>query len=248
LRRPSKGLFLSSLSAGLDIGFSLFLMATMLTVIAGKFSAPFVHMLVSLMYSVGFILVILGRSELFTEHTALAVLPVLDRQASLFSLLRIWGIVFFGNITGAIIFSFIVSWIGPPLGLIETWAFAEIAHGLLDHVWWVIFISAIIAGWLMGELAWLLAAGRDTISQILFVFIVTTAIGFLNLHHSIAGTVEVLAGVITSPTLTLKDFLHFLLLSSLGNACGGVIFVAIIKYGHATQKSKESSDDLQTNG
>ena len=88
-------------------------------------------------------------------------------------------------------------------------------------------------------MAWLLAAGRDTISQILFVLIVTTAIGFLNLHHCIAGTVEVLAGVITSPTLFLEDFLRFLLLSSLGNAFGGVIFVAVIKYGHATQTTKK---------
>ncbi|MFZ5907057.1 MAG: formate/nitrite transporter family protein [Nitrospirota bacterium] len=235
LNRPVGGLFLSSLSAGLDIGFSLLLMATMLSATSGIFSPPVVHILVSVMYSVGFILVILGRSELFTEHTALAVLPVLDRKASLADLFRIWAVVFTGNITGAIVFSCIISWMGPELGIINLWAFAEIAHSLLDHAWWVIFVSAVIAGWLMGELAWLLAAGRDTISQVLFVFVVTTAIGFLNLHHSIAGTVEVVTGILTSSELHLKDFLRFSFLSTTGNAFGGVIFVAIIKYGHAMQ-------------
>jgi formate/nitrite transporter FocA (FNT family) len=240
LKRPARGLFLSSLSAGLDIGFSLLLMATMLTVVDGMLSKPLVHILLSFMYSFGFILVILGRSELFTEHTALAVLPVLDRKASLVELSRIWVLVFAGNITGATIFSFLVSWIGPALGIIESWAFSEIAHSLLDHAWWIIFVSGVIAGWLMGEVAWLLAAGRDTISQVLFVFVITSAIGFLNLHHSIAGTVEVLCGVLTSPNIDLIDFLRFLFLSATGNAFGGVIFVALIKYGHAIQTSEKS--------
>lgn len=81
------------------------------------------------------------------------------------------------------------------------------------------------------------SAGRDTISQVLFVWLVTTAIGFLNLHHSIAGTVEVLSGVIIDPDLTYIDFGRFLVNSTAGNACGGVIFVALIKYGHAIQSS-----------
>jgi len=240
LKRPARGLFLSSLSAGLDIGFSLLLMATMLTAVEGIFSKPVIHILLSLMYSIGFILVILGRSELFTEHTALAVLPVLNRKASIAELSRIWILVFTGNITGATIFSFLVSWIGPALGIIEPWALSEIAHGLLDHAWWIIFISGVIAGWLMGELAWLLGAGRDTISQVFFVTLVTSAIGFLGLHHSIAGTVEMLCGVITSNNLGFIDFLRFLLPATTGNAFGGVIFVALIKYGHAIQTSEKS--------
>jgi formate/nitrite transporter FocA (FNT family) len=233
LKRPSGGLFVSSVSAGLVIGFSLLLMAAMLTVVNGAFSRPVIHILLSVMYSVGFILVIMGRSELFTEHTTLAVLPVLDRRASIIELLRLWGIVFTGNITGAIIFTIIATWISPLLGIIEPWAFIQIAGSLLDHDSWLIFVSSVFAGWLMGELTWLLAAGRDTISQVFFVCLVTTAIGFLNLHHSIAGTVEVLSGVILSPDINLLDFLKFLFFSTTGNAIGGVVFVALIKYGHA---------------
>jgi formate/nitrite transporter FocA (FNT family) len=43
--------------------------------------------------SSGFLFVILGRSELFTEHTTLAVLPVLDGRASLRQLGRLWGLI-----------------------------------------------------------------------------------------------------------------------------------------------------------
>ena len=242
LKRPTGGLFVSSVSAGLVIGFSLLLMASMLTAVDGTVSQTFTRIILAGMYSIGFVLVIMGRSELFTEHTTLAVLPVLDRRASLLQLLRLWSIVFAGNITGAIIFTIIVTWISPVLGIAAPWAFVEIARSLIDHDVWVIFISAVFAGWLMGELTWLLAAGRDTISQIFFICLVTSAIGFLNLHHSIAGTVEVLSGVIISPDIPLSAFGKFLSMSAMGNAAGGVIFVAFIKYGHAVQGSDNNEN------
>jgi len=239
LKRPKSGLFLSSVSAGLDVGFSLLLMGSVLTLTKGVFPPAVTHLLVANMYSVGFILVILGRSELFTEHTALAVLPVLDGQATLGELGRVWGIVFAGNVLGAAFFALITWAIGPALGVVEPWALVEIGEKLVRHEWWVILLSAVLAGWLMGELAWLIAAGRDTISQVLFVWLVTTSIGLLGLHHSIAGTVEVLAGVLAGPDVTMGDFGAFLLFTTLGNAAGGVFFVAVIKYGHAIRASDE---------
>ncbi len=242
LKRPAGGLFLSSLSAGLDVGFSLLLMGVALTVSKDALPEPATRFLVANMYSVGFILVILGRSELFTEHTSLAVLPVLDRRASLASLGRLWGVVFGGNIVGATIFAAIAAFVGPGMGVIEPWALEEIATKLVDHDAWVIVLSAILAGWLMGELAWLIASGRETVSQLLFVWIIATAIGFAQLHHSIAGTVEVLAGCFVSPDLTMGDFWRFLGLTTFGNAVGGVVFVAIIKYGHAIRHSEQGTD------
>src|SRR6056297_3964939 len=83
LERPTAGLSLSALSAGLDIGFGPLLMAVILTTagVAGTGELT-KQLLLALAYGVGFILVVLGRSELFTEHTALAVLPVLDGKAT----------------------------------------------------------------------------------------------------------------------------------------------------------------------
>lgn len=65
IRRPVGGLFLSGLSAGLDIGFSLFLIAVTKTQVDGVLPRPVVALLLANMYAVGFIFVVLGRSELF---------------------------------------------------------------------------------------------------------------------------------------------------------------------------------------
>ncbi len=235
LERPTGGLLLSGLSAGLDVGFSLFLMGVMTTLTAGALPRPVAEILVANMYAVGFIFVILGRSELFTEHTTLAVLPVLGGRASVPQLLRLWGLIYLSNQAGAAAFAAIAAWVGPALGVIEPWALGKIAHGLVDHPWWVLLAGGVLAGWMMGLLSWLVTAGRDTVSQIFFVWLVTFSLGFSHLPHAVAGTVEVLAGVFSGQGITLADFGRFLALSTLGNIAGGVVFVAILKFAHATQ-------------
>jgi formate/nitrite transporter FocA (FNT family) len=241
IKRPTAGLFISGLSAGLDVGFSLLLMAVMYTMTVGVFSEPVVEILVANMYSVGFIFVILGRSELFTEHTTLAFLPVLNRQASLSALSRLWIVIYTSNLIGAAIFAFLATIIGPALDVIDPMAFEALARPLVEHPWWIILLSGMLAGWMMGLLSWLITASRDTVSQVLLVWLITTGIGLAHLHHSIVGTVEVLAAVFATQGVTLAEFGHFLLWATLGNAIGGLVFVALIKYGHASQEAREGA-------
>ena len=240
-QRPMLGLLLSSLAAGLEIGFSVLLMAVVLTLTLGQLDHLLVELLLANMYSVGFILVIIGRSELFTEHTTLAVLPVLARRFSVLGLARVWAVVFAGNLIGCVIFTSLLVWITPAREVVEPAAFERIAEGLVHTSWWVTLLSAMLAGWLMGEMGWVVAASRDTISQIVCVWFIASAIGFAKLHHSIVGTVEVLAGVFVSDKLTLADYGHFILWTTLGNVLGGVVFVALIKYGHASRAADKAA-------
>jgi formate/nitrite transporter FocA (FNT family) len=249
LERSAGGLFVSALSAGLDIGFSLFLMAVMMTRLQGEsFSPTMAKLLIAIAYAVGFIFVVLGRSELFTEQTTLAVLPVLNRKASLAALVLAWAVVYVANLIGAAVFAALAVVIGPMHGVIERPVFGEIALSLVAHSALSLFLGAVLAGWLMGLMSWLVAASRDTISQVVLVGIIATVIGFATLPHVIAGSVEVLAGVFSGQGVTAQDFGHFLLWSTLGNALGGSVFVALIKYSHAIQSGPpdQPSDEKST--
>jgi formate/nitrite transporter FocA (FNT family) len=238
LERPVVGLFVSGLSAGLDLGFSLFLMAVAVTHADGALPRPMERLLVANLYSVGFIFVILGRSELFTEQTTLAVLPTLRGRASVATLLRLWAVVWVSNMLGAAAFAFLATVVGPSLGVIRLEAFGEIAHRLTDHPWRTILLSGVLAGWLMGLLSWLVAAGRDTISQIVLVWLVTTSIGFASLHHAVLGATEVFSGAFAGRGIGSGDVGRFLLWATLGNTIGGVVFVAILKYGLARPEAQ----------
>lgn len=235
LERPTGGLILSGFSAGLDVGFSVFFMAIAFSMFGADFSDVGVRIFAANLYSFGFILVILGRSELFTEHTTLAVFPVLNRRATVGQLGRLWGLVYASNLAGGVVAAIIATQVGSRLGVAETRAFGMIAEHLLRPDGGVTFASGVLAGWLMGLLSWLLASAKDTMSRIVIVWMITTGIGLAGLHHCIVGTVEVVAGVLVDPALTWSQYGGFLLWATLGNTVGGTLFVAIIKYGHAVK-------------
>ena len=239
LNRPTEGLLLSGLSAGLDIGFGPFLMAIVLTISGDTFSQPVVQILMANAYTVGFIIVVLGRSELFTEHTTLAVVPVLHGQASLFELGRLWGLIYVANLVGGVLFAGLAVLIEPQLGTVDAPAFGVIAHHMVDYSPMATVLAGVLAGWLMGLMTWLVAAGRNTISQVIFVWLLAFVIGISRLPHSIAGSVEVLLGLFAGQGITVGEFASFLLWSTIGNIVGGTVFVALLKYGHGIKGGEE---------
>jgi formate/nitrite transporter FocA (FNT family) len=231
--RPSVSLFLSAVSAGLDLGFSALVVAAVITLVTGVYGAPLTTLLVANAYTIGFIFVVLGRSELFTEHTTLAVLPVLDRQRSVRDLGRVWGIIYAGNLIGGIVFALFAVTIGPAFDIFDIAALDTIVTPYIKHEIGILFGTAVLAGWLMGLLSWLVSAARDSISRIFFVWLVTFVIGFTHIPHSIVGHIEMFAALITLQDVTLAEYFQFMVVASVGNAIGGTVFVALLKYGHA---------------
>jgi formate/nitrite transporter FocA (FNT family) len=240
IERPAGGLLLSSFSAGLDIGFGPFLMAVTATLVHGAFARPITELLMALAYTSGFVLVIVGRSALFTEQTTSAVLPVLAQRVPAWRLLRLWSLVLAGNLAAGALIALFIPYLGQRLGIIEVSALAAIADKLVRHASSVVFLSAIAAGWLMGLLAWLVVASRETMSQIVIVVLVTFIIGIAGLHHSIAGAVEVLMAVFANTGVTLREYARVVSLSIVGNALGGVVFVALLKFGHVRASLRRS--------
>jgi formate/nitrite transporter FocA (FNT family) len=229
LERNAPGLLLSAVSAGLDVGFGPLMVAS---VLAANPSETLGSRLISAVaYAIGFIIVIVGRSELFTEHTTLAILPLLSGRTTVSRVARLWSLVFVGNIVGATGFAAAAAPLGISLGLFQATDVGRMSHQLTDFRAVVIFGSGVAAGWLMGLVSWLVTAARETMAQILIILLVAGAISFLHLHHSIAGSVEVLMGVFVAG-VPFADYLRFLGLATVGNAVGGLVFVGLVKYGH----------------
>jgi formate/nitrite transporter FocA (FNT family) len=235
--RSNWKLFISSFSAGLEIGFSVFLMYILFSLFNGLIHPSALHTLLAFAYPLGFIFVIIGKSELFTEHTTLAVIPVLNGNTSLRSLLILWGVIYAGNLAGGFLFGYTMSIMPERMGIVNEGAFLALAEKLIDHDWEIITASGIFAGWLMGLLSWLITSARDTISRILLVTLITTVIGIGGLHHSIVGSIETFTAWITSVEVIWRDYFHVQIWATLGNILGGVVFVAFIKFSHVKSRS-----------
>lgn len=184
----------------------------------------------ALVYPLGFIICIMSGTELFTEHTATAVYPVLEGKADRLQLLRLWVIVFFGNMLGAVVGALLLA--GTDQVVQAERGYVHIAHHLVEYGNLSLLFSAVLAGWLMALGGWLVLAATPALSQIICIYIVTFLIGVGGLHHSIAGSVEMFTALLISDHFSLLQGLRFIGLAMLGNLIGGSVFVATLNYGH----------------
>ncbi|MFD0864043.1 formate/nitrite transporter family protein [Sungkyunkwania multivorans] len=229
-RDKKTSVFLSALTAGLEIGFSFLLLGILHNILKERVSKDVIFYILAFAYPIGFIIIILSKSLLFTEQTSLLALPVLHKRRSIGELLKLWGIVICGNLIGGYIFAFAGGHIGLALEIISVDSIGEIAYHVTRPHNLIIFGSSIFAGWLMAVLSWLLSSTKETISRIVVIYIITFTVGFAGFHHSIVGNIEVFAGLIFTSELSVADYLSFQGIALLGNAIGGVVFVAALRY------------------
>ncbi|HEV2865588.1 MAG TPA: formate/nitrite transporter family protein, partial [Allosphingosinicella sp.] len=99
LARPLKSLFWSGVAAGFGIMASVWAQAALHHHLP---DAPWREAVAALGYSLGFLIVILGRMQLFTEQTMVAVLPLARAPsgAKLARVAKLWTVVFLGNLIG----------------------------------------------------------------------------------------------------------------------------------------------------
>lgn len=233
-RRSNIGLFLSSISAGLEVGFSILTIGIIYTLFKAEVSPSTLYLMMAIVYPIGYIFVIIGRSELFTEHTVLATIPVLNREATLKSLVTLWIVIYLGNLLGGYIFGFIILQFNEGKHLISPNFFYFVSEKMISYSSGEILVSSIIAGWLMGTLSWLLSSAQDTFSRVVMIFLITFIISIAGLHHCIVGSIEVFMAFFSDANkITGVDFLKFQGITTLGNIIGGVFLVALVKYSHS---------------
>lgn len=246
--RSLGSLFTSAFTAGLEIGISLFVILSAFAMISDVIPSQYAMALSSLLYPIGFIIVVIGQSLLFTEQTSLLSLPVLNKIEPVHKLLRLWGIVIAGNIVGGCLFAALMIGLGLNMQLFSAQDIDAYAEHVLGFAWWVIFGSAVLAGWMMGVAAWLVTSARDTLSRIVLVTLITGSIGFLGLHHSIVGNIEVFSALLYGNTVGLGRYVAFLIVVLIGNTVGGVVFVAVLKnraFLYDVAKKKEQSQEAR---
>jgi formate/nitrite transporter FocA (FNT family) len=196
LRRPARALFASGAVAGASVGLVVLLMGAALAQQAVE-GATF-RVAVGAIYATGFTLAILARTDLFTEYTTISVFPLLTGDAGFGAVARLWALVYLGNMFGGFAVALVGAALGPALDIFAAEDIGGFARDHSRYSWWTIILSGVVAGWLMGMLSWLIAGGRDTTSQIVFIWIIGGPIGFLGLHHAITGGVEMMIAALGS--------------------------------------------------
>jgi formate-nitrite transporter family protein len=229
-RRSVSSLMLSALGAGLIVGFSAMAVGVVSAMVTtGELPLP-LRLAQALVYPLGFVICIVSGTELFTEHTATSLYPALDGRTAMKNVLRVWAVVLTGNLAGATLSAGMLALAEPVIQ--ASVGYATIGEHLMEPGAAALFLSAILAGWLMAMGAWLVLATPPGVAEIASIFVVTFLIGLGGLHHSIAGTAEAVLACLTTDTMGPLDVVRFISIAAVGNLVGGSVFVALLNYGH----------------
>lgn len=239
LERATASLLLSSFASGLAIGFSFLGGGYARTLVAPAYAAA----AASAAYPLGFILVIMARSELFTENTLTPVLPLLHRRdrVTLVKMLRVWGLLLAGNLAGTLLFSWVMARtpaIAEPLKV----SMLQLAERATAPTFSLTLYHAIFAGWLIALLTWVLASTRHTGAQLVLIWLLTAPISAFEFNHSIVGSAEAFYRA-WAGSAQWGPMVSFIVAAVIGNAIGGVMLVAILNYGQVVTERKEKGQE-----
>src|SRR5581483_1617688 len=191
LQRSMMKLLFSGVAGGLTMGLTGLGVASCKSLAGSGATGDFVPYLA---YPLGFIAVIIGRAQLFTENTLYPVVLVLDERRNLGSMFRLWAVVFCANIFGAWLFALLAartSALKPEI-LSQLVALGEAAtSGTPAHIFW----SGVVGGWLIALVAWTVTASHWTIGQLAVIYLLTFLVGVGHFAHCIASSCEILTSV-----------------------------------------------------
>jgi formate-nitrite transporter family protein len=233
LKRTVSSLAWSGIASGLSMGFSL--------VAEGLLRAhlPETHwrpLIAKLGYPFGFLIVVIGRQQLYTENTLTAVLPFMHTPTGekFGKLLRLWAVVLVANLIGALIFA----WVAGTTDVFRPEfkaAFSAIGHEAQEGGFWVLVLRGIFAGWLIALMAWLIPASNKS-SEVAIIVVLAYVVGLAGLPHIIAGSVEVLYLVSTAETSWRAALAGYMLPTLIGNTIGGVTLVAWLNHAQVANE------------
>jgi formate/nitrite transporter FocA (FNT family) len=232
MARPAVSLWWSGVAAGLSISFSLLAQAVLRVHLPDDAWRP---LIVSLGYSVGFVMVVLSRQQLFTETTVTAVLPLMAEftPGNLAKLARMWGIVLVANFAGTL-FAALFCTFTPVLAPELKDAMLQISRAIMTPGWLEMVFKGISSGFLIAAMVWLLPSAEA--SQFHVIVLMTWLIAAGGFMHIIAGSVEAFLLVLNGELHWLAMIGDFMVPVLVGNIIGGTALFALIAYAQVMKE------------
>ncbi len=234
LSRPNTSLIWSGFTAGILISFSVIGEAIFRAHLP---DTSWRFLVENLGYSLGFLLVIMGRMQLFTENTITTVLPLMARFCweCIRNTMRLWSMVLAANVAGAFVAAgFIV--LTPAFTPEVVAAIDELSHHALDMGFFEAFFRAMPAGVLIAALVWMMPSlpSADVIMVVIFTWLIAAG----DFAHVVAGSVEMGYLVLSGQLGLLEGLWGFFLPVLAGNIVGGTVVFTMMAWAQVANELK----------
>jgi formate-nitrite transporter family protein len=230
--RPATSLWWSGVAAGLSISFSLLAQAILQRHLP---DAPWRPLVSSFGYCVGFLMVVLGRQQLFTESTITVVLPALKNFSleNLWRMARLWLIVLVANFAGTL-FAAAFCRYTPVLPPELKESMLEISRTLLPVGWWDMAFRGVTSGFLIAAMVWMIPAAES--AKFWVITLMTWLIAVGGFTHVVAGSMEANLLVLSGDWAWWQMLWQFFVPVLIGNVVGGTALFALISYAQVMEE------------
>ncbi|MDX1622012.1 MAG: formate/nitrite transporter family protein [Nitriliruptorales bacterium] len=235
LRRNKRSLFATGAVGGIDLAVGVLALLVVEHATGSK-------MLGSLAFSIGFIALILARSELFTENFLVPIAAVVASEGTVPQVLRLWGGTgLFNLVAGWVMMALIV--LGVP-DIRESAVLQELGRHFIEAgITFGTFASAVLAGAIMTLMTWMERANSDIVGKL----VAAIAAGFLlaatPLLHSIVSSLEMFGSLIAGADFGYADWAGMFGWAVLGNMVGGIGLVTMIRFFQVGREAIQARRD-----
>ena len=228
-RRPL-GLAATGVVGGIDVMLGIMAMTVVSGALAISLPEQIAHVAGSLFFGVAFVLILVGRSELFTENFLVPIAALLRGRGRARDLAVLWTVTMAGNLAGILLLAAILTRAGlvPPDALDAAGTLAD-TFASRDIV--AAFLSAVVAGTTMTLLTWLSEAVELDMSRIALALLMGFLLAVPSLNHAVVSVGEMSFGVLagTSHKATWTDLAQNFPVAVAGNLVGGLGFVTLAR-------------------
>ena len=235
LARPQRALWNSGVAAGVLIAFSVWTEALLRAYLP---ASPWAYLLENVGYSVGFVLVIMGRMQLFTENTITSVVPLVITPSrwGFKRTARLWVVVLLANVVGAFAVATFLAY-APVMAEPVREALTNLSMHATGMTALEGMMRGVPAGVLIAALVWMLPSARHNELGLIIFFTWLIALG--DFTHIVAGTVEMaflaVQGLIDAQQAVFGFFLPVLV----GNVVGGTAIFTMLTWAQVKADVEE---------
>lgn len=233
LKRSTLALLTTGLIGGLDVGVG---------VLAYLLVEHVTHnvLLAGLAFSLGFVALLLGRSELFTENFLVPVMTLVAGKSSPLALARLWGLALVTNLAGGWIIAWLIITARPdlkPTAIEVGTHYADLGVSLQS------FALAVLAGAVITLMTRMQHATDSLGVQLVPGILFSAVLAGAQLFHCVLDSLFMFAALVAGAPFGYLDWLGALGWAALGNLVGGIGLVTAIRVLQVPHRVAESRDE-----
>lgn len=201
-------------------------------------------LLAGLAFSVGFLALLLGRSELFTEGFLVPVTTVAAKRASVAQLLKLWSGTLVANLAGGWVLMWLIMTALPRLHeqTVESAMHYATAPLSLETV------ALSLLGGMVITLMTRMQHGTDSVpGKIAAAIAGALLLAGLQLFHSILDSLLIFGALITGDApFGYLDWLSWFGYTAVGNVVGGLLLVTLLRLVRSKDRLQEERRDAES--